>query len=453
MEFLAGYSLRDELEKQPGKRLPAVRVVKIMEDLIKALEAVHKEDIYHLDLKPDNVLLTPEERVVLVDFGAAKQGLGTKSTQAYTPGYAPLEVIAGRAAGAQSDIFELGVMVYEMLTGEMPEWLTGDWKPSTLEEPWRSRVTSALKVRKEERPNSVREWWQSKPDKAEAEHKRQEELERQRLEAEIRRQIQAEAEHKRQEELERQRRERERLEAERKRPYTETLPSGIQLEMIAIPAGSFMMGGTDNDDEKPPHQVKLNVFHIGKYPVTQEQYQAVMGNNPSHFKKGGKYPVEQVSWDDAQAFCQKLSKMTGKTYRLPSEAQWEYACRAGTQTRYYFGDNENQLKEYAWYDANSNSQTQLVGQKKPNKWGLYDMLGNVWEWCEDDWHSNYNGAPTDGRAWIDNDNRSQSSYRIIRGGSWLEGSRGCSCFWRNSSFPARRNSFIGFRLVCVFART
>jgi len=250
--------------------------------------------------------------------------------------------------------------------------------------------------------------------------------------------------------------------------------------MIAIPAGSFMMGSTEEDNEKPPHQVTLTAFHIGKYPVTQELFSAVMGNNPSHFKKGDKYPVESVSWDDAQEFCRRLSKMTGKTYRLPSEAQWEYAARARTQTRYYFGDNENQLKEYAWYkdnsnkqthpvgqkkpnkwglydmlgnvwdwyEANSNRQTQPVGQKKPNQWGLYDMLGNAWEWCLDDYHPNYNGVPKDGRAWIDNDNRSQSKDRILRGGSCHSYSRNCSCFRRFNFNPAGRNYFYGFRVVC-----
>jgi formylglycine-generating enzyme required for sulfatase activity len=174
-----------------------------------------------------------------------------------------------------------------------------------------------------------------------------------------------------------------------------------------------------------------------------------MGNNPSYFPSGGKYPVESVSWEDAQEFCQKLSTLTKKTYRLPSEAEWEYACRAGTQSSYYFGDDENQLGEYAWYGENSNDQTQPVGQKKPNKWGLYDMLGNVWEWCEDDGHSNYNGAPTDGRAWIDNDNRSQAPYRIKRGGSWFNYSRRCRCAYRDDLYPAGRLNNVGFRVVLV----
>jgi formylglycine-generating enzyme required for sulfatase activity len=123
--------------------------------------------------------------------------------------------------------------------------------------------------------------------------------------------------------------------------------------MVNLPAGEFLMGSPDSDsdasdDEKPPHQVKVYSFAIGKYPVTQAQYQAVMGNNPSYFKNNPQNPVEQVSWNDAQAFCQKLSQITGKTYRLPTEAEWEYTCRAGTTTRYYFGDDANQLGDYAW---------------------------------------------------------------------------------------------------------
>jgi formylglycine-generating enzyme required for sulfatase activity len=229
--------------------------------------------------------------------------------------------------------------------------------------------------------------------------------------------------------------------------FTENLPNQVTLEMVSLPAGEFLMGSDESDYEKPQHQVKVNSFAIGKYPVTQAQYEAVMGTNPSYFKNNPQNPVEQVSYDDAKAFCQKLSQITGKTYRLPTEAEWEYACRAGTTTRYYFGDNDNQLGNYAWYDGNSNRTTHPVGQKKPNGWGLYDMSGNLWEWCEDDWHDSYAGAPNDGTAWIDNDNRSQSR-KCLRGGSWLSSPNLCRSALRRWDFPDIHISYSGFRVVC-----
>ncbi len=235
-------------------------------------------------------------------------------------------------------------------------------------------------------------------------------------------------------------------------PFTENLPKGITLEMVSLPAGQFLMGSPDSDPdargfEKPQHQVKVNSFAIGKYPVTQAQYEAVMGTNPSLFqncfKNNPQNPVEMVSWDEAQAFCKELSQITGKTYRLPTEAEWEYACRGGTTTRFYFGDDANQLGDYAWYDGNSQSTTHPVGQKKPNAWGLYDMSGNVWEWCEDNWHDNYIGAPKDGSAWLTNDH----DYQIMRGGSWFDFPSYCRSASRDE-FYRDGYDFLGFRVVC-----
>ena len=226
---------------------------------------------------------------------------------------------------------------------------------------------------------------------------------------------------------------------------TETLPENIKLEMVKILAGSFTMGSDEYDGEKPKHQVKLQEFYLGKYPVTQEQYQAIMGNNPSRFQDNPKNPVENVSWDDVQAFCQKLNDKTKKNYRLPSEAEWEYACRAGTQTRYYFGDDEKLSGEYAWYYGNSGSKTHPVGQKKPNNWGLYDMSGNVWEWCEDYWHENYENAPKDGGSW--NENSSQANFRMLRGGSWKDIPRGCRSANRFTASADDYYYTVGFRLA------
>jgi formylglycine-generating enzyme required for sulfatase activity len=240
-----------------------------------------------------------------------------------------------------------------------------------------------------------------------------------------------------------------------KTSFTENLPNGITLEMVSLPAGEFLMGSPDSDsdasdDEKPPHQVKVNSFAIGKYPVTQAQYEAVMGTNPSYFKNNPQNAVERVSWNDAQAFCQKLSQITGKTYRLPTEAEWEYACRAGTTTRFYFGDDANQLGDYAWYDGNSQDETHPVGQKKPNAWGLHDMIGNVWEWCEDNWHYNYIGAPTDGSAWLKNGN---DNHSLLRGGSWFGNPYLCRSAFRVILSRRDGSSSYGFRVVCGAGRT
>ncbi len=239
-------------------------------------------------------------------------------------------------------------------------------------------------------------------------------------------------------------------------PFTENLPNGVTLEMVGLPAGQFLMGSPDSDpdardNEKPQHQVKVNSFAIGKYPVTQAQYQAVMGTNPSRFQNNPQNPVEDVSWNDAQAFCQKLSQITGKTYRLPTEAEWEYACRAGTTTRFYFGDDANQLGDYAWYKGNSQQTTHPVGQKKPNAWGLYDMSGNVWEWCEDNWHDSYKSAPSDGSAWLKNGNDNRSP---LRGGSWYNVPANCRSAYRNFTYrPDYSLINDGFRVVCGAGRT
>ena len=221
-------------------------------------------------------------------------------------------------------------------------------------------------------------------------------------------------------------------------------------EMVVIPAGAFLMGSNadpfassqPSTIEQPQHQVRIKSFAIGKYEVTQEQWFSIMGNLPSNFK-GRTLPVEQVSWDDAQAFVRKLSEKTGKNYRLPSEAEWEYAARAGSQTNYYFGDNENESGRYTWSYSNSGNTTHPVGEKLPNAFGLYDMLGNVWEWTADCWNGNYNGAPNDGSAWTSG----SCGQRVLRGGSWFNDpqfTRSANRFWLDSTL---RFNFNGFRLA------
>jgi formylglycine-generating enzyme required for sulfatase activity len=226
---------------------------------------------------------------------------------------------------------------------------------------------------------------------------------------------------------------------------------GVKLEMVLIPAGEFLMGSPDSDngaggDEKPRHGVRITKpFYMGNYLVTQKQWEAVMGDNPSHFK-GPKNPVETICWNDCQKFVEKLNaKVRGGKFSLPTEAQWEYACRAGSTTRYCFGDEESGLGEYAWYGENAGGKTHPVGEKKPNAWGLYDMHGNVWEWCQDWCNSGYYAnSPTD-----DPMGPSGGAYRVVRGGTWDGPARNCRSAGRGSFVPGYRHDYLGFRVSGV----
>jgi eukaryotic-like serine/threonine-protein kinase len=238
---------------------------------------------------------------------------------------------------------------------------------------------------------------------------------------------------------------------------TEDLGNGVKLEMVCIPGGSFTMGSPDTEEghqssEIPQHSVRVTAFCIGKYPVTQNQYLAIMGKNPSEFP-GGDRPVERVRWDDAQEFCAKLSEQTGKLYRLPSEAEWEYACRAGTTTPFHFGKMiSSDLSNFNGKGGNTPPgkylhKTSPVGAYKvANNFGLYDMHGNVWEWCKDKWHDHYAGAPNDGSTWI---NGSDSESHLVRGGAWNLNARFCRSAYRISLDASIRGFYVGFRVVRV----
>lgn len=237
------------------------------------------------------------------------------------------------------------------------------------------------------------------------------------------------------------------------------LGGGVKLEMVYIPAGSFMMGAPanekgSNDSERPQHNVTLEAFWMAKYPITQAQYRAITGNNPSRFTSDNNNPVEQVSPDNALDFCQKLSVKLGKQFQLPSEAQWEYACRAGTTAPFYFGEtitgnlaNYNASNTYANESSGTyRGTTTPVGSFSPNALGLYDMHGNVWEWCADIWHDNYDGAPTDGSAWVSG---RESNTFVLRGGSWDNDPDNCRSAYRNRNAHNNINNNNGFRCIAV----
>jgi formylglycine-generating enzyme required for sulfatase activity len=228
---------------------------------------------------------------------------------------------------------------------------------------------------------------------------------------------------------------------------TVDLGGGVKMELVLIRPGSFMMGseGGNFADEKPVHKVTITKpFYIGKCEVTQGEWQAVMGTNPSSFK-GEKNPVETVSWNDCQTFIAKLNeKVAQGAFRLPTEAEWEYACRAGSSTAFCYGDDEKQLGDYAWYSGNRSETTHPVGKKKPNAWGLYDMHGNVWEWCQD-WYGS--GYYSDGP---DSDPQGPSSglTRVLRGGSWSYDPVSCRSAGRGYFDPTVRDYYYyGVRVV------
>ncbi len=236
----------------------------------------------------------------------------------------------------------------------------------------------------------------------------------------------------------------------------ETLTNSIGMKLKLIPAGEFQMGSPANeegrDDDEHHHRVRITKpFYLGVYEVTQGQWEAVMETRPwsdkGYVKEGPDYAASYVSWDAAREFCELLSKREGKTYRLPTEAEWEYSCRGGTTTAYHFGDNASRLGEYAWYDVNASDvdeqYSHRVGQKKANPFGLHDMHGNVWEWCQD-WYGNYpSGSVTDPTG------PSTASVRVYRGGCWFDFAWFCRSAFRRRLTPTYRCSFLGFRVALV----
>jgi formylglycine-generating enzyme required for sulfatase activity len=226
--------------------------------------------------------------------------------------------------------------------------------------------------------------------------------------------------------------------------------NSIGMKLRLIPAGEFMMGSpateSGRSDNETQHRVTLTKpFYLGVTEVTQEQYQKVMVTNPSKVK-GPQNPVERVNWAEAVEFCGKLSAMpaektAGHVYRLPTEAEWEYACRSGTATAYGFGDDASRLGDYGWFEGNSDSRTHPVGEKKPNAWGLYDMHGNVWEWCQDRYGDYPSGSATDPTG------ATSDLYRVYRGGGWGNRARSCRSAYRSGNAPEDRDFLLGFRVL------
>ncbi len=238
-----------------------------------------------------------------------------------------------------------------------------------------------------------------------------------------------------------------------KEPLLFKLGSNIVLEMNYIPAGTFNMGSENVEHESPVTSVSLPDFWMGRYLITQEQWRTVaqtfewsdnvLPQDPAFFK-GNNHPVEQINWYEAVEFCNRLSLKFGKNFRLPSEAEWEYACRAGTESRFFFGNSKSALGDYAWFNDNSQHRTHPVGEKLPNPWGLYDIVGNTWEWCTDRWRQSYDQKLPEEHLLKNSIHES----RLLRGASWNAFPGACAPTARNRILPTYRAFYYGIRVVC-----
>jgi formylglycine-generating enzyme required for sulfatase activity/tRNA A-37 threonylcarbamoyl transferase component Bud32 len=444
-DFIDGQNLLEDFENQGKLNEAQIRIILI--ELLPVLQFIHDNKVIHRDIKPENIIRSKNGKLFLIDFGVSKETSGSILTRVGTTvgtlGYAPPEQLRG-VAYHNSDLYSLAVTCVRLLTGHFPKSDSSDelFDTNTMEWQWRKYVslseelTTLLETMLQDIPAKR---YQSATEVLAA-------LTNQKTIVISTPQLPANTN----------------LNINPHTSFTEDLGKGIKLEMIAIPGGTFLMGSPENEverfsDESPQHEVTVPGFFIGKYQLTQLQYQTIMGTNPSYFK-GDNRPVEGVCWEDAVKFCQKLNHRTLGNYRLPSEAEWEYACRAGTKTPFHFGDNVttdlvNYNGNYPYPSAPKGKyreQTTDVGIFPPNAFGLYDMHGNVWEWCEDERHENYINAPTDGSSW---QSRISLGQKVLRGGCWHDYARYCRSACRLKSPCCSRNYFYGFRVVLSPSRS
>ncbi|MGD1912575.1 MAG: SUMF1/EgtB/PvdO family nonheme iron enzyme [Rivularia sp. (in: cyanobacteria)] len=478
-EFIDGENLYQELQRQAFSE---TQIWQVLTDLLPVLEFIHQRQVIHRDIKPENIIRrTGDGNLVLIDFGGAKQvtqnNLTQKGTGIYTLGYAAVEQMAGYAWAA-SDLYALGATCVRLLTGCLVnvddygniydpiydpingKWLWQEYLANNgitishkltqilnklLQHFVRERYQSAADVLSDMKdtlydvtPLTLSKF--SAQNEAYPLYNFQFETIAVDKYANIVNRTGHQGEY-----------------------FVQELGNGINLEMVYLSGGTFMMGTPEDrgyDSEYPQHFVTIKPFFMGKFAITQEQWLTVtklpqikhsLNPEPAYFK-GDSHPVEQISWHEAVEFCARLSKYSGKEYRLPSEAEWEYACRGNTITPFYFGDtitsdlvNHDGKYTYALAPKGKYRQgTTPVGSFPPNAFGLYDMHGNVWEWCADSWHDNYYNAPCDGRAWQED---GDDNVRVMRGGSWFNVPRFCRSALRYKGESSLRDVFIGLRVV------
>jgi formylglycine-generating enzyme required for sulfatase activity/predicted Ser/Thr protein kinase len=498
MEYIEGETLEDYVAKRNYQPISERAAIRWLKQLIEILAQVHSANYFHRDIKPANIMLHSSGQVVLIDFGTAREETqtylqkmqGKGGTGIISPGYTPHEQVNGKAE-YRSDFFALGRTFVFLLTGKHPDDFQGNSQPGFV---WQQEAQGYRQELRDLIDELMRPNIEDRPINAQAVLTKLEPLEKiyttpPTLKVLPQPPTRANTNNNTNPTnitspqgsgtgstiwtnpttrrniliglgavgvtgLTVITKPRLGIFSGNIKSFTEMLPGGVPLEMIGIPGGEFMMGASDSDpdakpNEKPAHLVKLKSFAMGKYPITRRQWLAITGANLGHkisyFFDFPNHPMEWVNLSLIKEFCQKLSQITGKTYKLPSEAQWEYACRAGTTTRFYWGDDAGKIGDYAWFLDNSSNTSHEVGQKIPNAWGLYDMAGSVWERCSDFWHKDYTGAPTDGSSW--DDNPENSKYFFCRGGSWDSPPPDCRSSSRIEVDKDFANGNLGFRVI------
>ena len=486
MDYVDGENLAERL-KRTGKPMSEQEVRDILPQILDALKSIHDAGIWHLDLKPANILIDKSGLVKLIDFGASKQlnaqkgGATTSTAISYTNGYAPIEQLGQdyRKFGPWTDIYALGATLYTLLTNHRPPHPTEIFDddsedkhfalpfPTGVNGEMKELILSLMNFDYRKRPQCVckitlnpAEWIPKTIDvneetiidgtiKTPPSKPRKGRMMLIAASAIIIFAIIIGAVYANDSQIE----SKEKMETDSVNiETTALLPSSnsiierIMDNMILVEGGIFKMGATQEQGkdayktEMPIQTVRLYDFYIGKYEVTQEEWMAVMGYNPSTYN-GENKPVETVDWQDCQNFISQLNSITGEKFRLPTEAEWEYAARGGQQSKFFKYSGGDNLNDVAWYEANSNNMTHPVGQKLPNELGLYDMSGNVWEWCND-WYGVYSSD-----FQINPLGAKSSPSRVNRGGGFLSIPRDCRSSNRDSNTMTFRSNRLGLRLA------